>query len=93
MDLKILKDTIENLDKPYQIEVGRILKQSNITMNENKNGIFINLTEIDTFVINKIERYLKYVKEQLQNIDEIEDKKQQFKDIFFNNNNSDVYSQ
>ena len=91
-NLKLLKETIEQLDKPHQIEIGKIFRNNNISMDENKNGIFINLTSVNSYIITKLERYLKYVEDQEGSIEEIEDKKQQFKDIFFNNTNGDSLS-
>tara|TARA_B100001094_G_C17809408_1_gene613052 strand:- start:228 stop:512 length:285 start_codon:yes stop_codon:yes gene_type:complete len=92
INLKLLKETIEQLEKPHQIEIGKIFRNNNISMDENKNGIFINLTSVNNYIINKIQRYLKYVEDQEGSIEEIEDKKQQFKDIFFNNTNGDSLS-
>ena len=43
MDLQIIKDRIELMPKHYQLGVGRILlKDYNVSHNENQNGIFIN---------------------------------------------------
>ena len=51
-DLILLKEKIEKLNKFHQIEITRILNnRDNVTLNENKNGIFINLSVIDQDII------------------------------------------
>ena len=62
-----LKDKIENLEKYHQIEILRIFKMySTIKTDENKNGTFINLSNIPNDCIDKIESYLQYVNKQEQ---------------------------
>ena len=90
MDLKVLKESVEDLDKYYQITIGKILRDNDVILNENKNGIFVNLTEISPEIIKKIEEYLNYVMEQEKHLDTVEVKKQQFKDNYFNINNGTV---
>ena len=83
MDLKHIKEKIERLDKAYQIEIGKILKDHKAAMNENKNGIFINLTDLDEMTIVKITDFLIYVDKQTSVIDTVENIKQEYKDNFF----------
>jgi CTP-dependent riboflavin kinase len=65
MSLSQLKERIESMSKYNQIEVLRILKRyEKVTLNENKNGTFINLTEQSPEVINSLENYVNYVTEQ-----------------------------
>ena len=90
MDLKSLKENVEDLDKNYQIAVGKLLRDNDVNLNENKNGIFVNLTELSPSIINKIQEYLNYVKEQEKQLTTIEVKKQQFKDNYFNITNDTV---
>ena len=62
LDLHTLKEKIEELNKIHQIEVLRILqKQDKITLNENKNGIFINLTNVNNSTIAELKKYLDEV--------------------------------
>lgn len=83
MDLVILKDKIENLPKMYHIEIGKILNKHNIHLNENQNGIFINLSILSKEIIDKIIEYIRYIElqEKILNIDESE--KEVLKDIYF----------
>ena len=90
MEVKLLKDRIEELDMAYQIEIGRILQQNNVILNENKNGIFINVTDVNDEIINKIKDYLQYVDNQEELIENVETIKQGYKDNFFNNSNNNT---
>ena len=86
MDLKLLKDNIEDLDKSYQIQIAKLLYDNNVILNENKNGIFVNLSEIRGDLLEKINELLSYINKQESIIDSIEIIKQGYKDNYFNNN-------
>ena len=81
-----LKDKIENLDKYHQIEILRIFKMYSETIktDENKNGTFINLSNIPDNLIDKLESYLQYVNKQEEKINEIEEQKDEFKQLINN---------
>ena len=86
-DLNCLKEKIELLSKFHQIEILRILKKDDIcTLNENKNGIFINLTNINKETIIELETYLEYVKKQEQQLNDIERQKNVLSNTFFKDN-------
>mgnify|MGYP001338674211 CR=1 FL=1 len=71
--LNILKEKVESLSKFHQIEILKILnEEKDCTINENKNGIFINLTHLKTDVIQKLVDYLEYVHKQEKQLTEIE---------------------
>ena len=86
-ELKELKDNIELLSKSYQIEVGRLLLNNNIQIDENKNGIFINLSKIDTPTLIKLKNFLIYANSQEDNLKNIESKQEELKDYYFKNIN------
>ena len=87
IDLKKLKDRIELMSKHHQIEILRILSKSNkANINENNNGSFINLTELDSEIINSLNNYIIYVNEQEQSLNIIEDEKQRLEKTFFKDN-------
>jgi len=72
-NINSLKDKIELLNKHHQIEILRILKQDKtLTLNENNNGVFINITEINDELYNKLNDYIDYVDNQKNNIETIE---------------------
>ena len=89
MDLIKIKDAIENKSKEHQIEILRILIENQVTINENNNGIFVNLSNINTTIIDKINNYLTYVNEQEVSLNKLENVKEEYKNTFFNGNNND----
>ena len=89
-NLKELKDTIESLSVQQQITIGKLFYENKIKMFENKNGVFINLTEISDSVLETINIHLAHVKEQEKSFTDLENKKQAYKDNFFTNVN-EVY--
>ena len=86
-ELKDVKDKIELLSKSYQIEIGRLLKKNNVYLDENKNGVFINLSELDQSVLKEITEYLSYANKQELQLKNIEIKQEELKDNYFKNNN------
>lgn len=81
-----LKDKIEKLEKYHQIEILRIIKNfSNIKINENKNGTFINLSEVSDDCLKQLEEYLKYVYTQEKIFADIENKKIEIQSSLNNN--------
>jgi phage host-nuclease inhibitor protein Gam len=90
-ELIFLRDTIESMSKFNQVEILRILKQhdDNVTLNENKYGIHINLTELKKEIIDDLKTYINYVNTQEDNLSEIEKQKENFKSIYFTKDNKD----
>jgi hypothetical protein len=64
----------------------RIFKESDILLNENNNGTFINLTELDNSIIDKLDKYISYVNEQETQLNEIENEKDRIQNTFFKDN-------
>jgi len=95
-ELIFIKDKIEAMPKFNQIEILRILsKKKGVTLNENKYGIHINLTEVDPDIINELKIYINYVNAQELNLTEMEIQKEQFKTIYFakdNKDNNSIYA-
>ena len=78
-----IRDKIESMSKTYQIEVGRILLENQIHINENQNGLFINLSDVPEDVMNKMQEFLEYVDLQETHLNVIETAKEGLKDTFF----------
>tara|TARA_B100000035_G_scaffold250865_1_gene219880 strand:+ start:209 stop:529 length:321 start_codon:yes stop_codon:yes gene_type:complete len=89
--LEILRQKIENLDKFHQIEILKILHENvdNSILNQNNNGTFINLSNVDDSVIHKLQSYLKYVITQETQLNDLESQKEQFKTKYFQKENKD----
>jgi hypothetical protein len=85
-----IRDMIENMTKFNQIEVLRILtKHHQVIINENKYGIHINLSELDDSILEELLVYIKYVNTQEVELNNIEQQKQTYKDIYFVKDNKD----
>ena len=57
-----IREQIENMSKFNQIEVLRILtRNKEVIINENKNGIHINLSDVDNTILTELILYIKYV--------------------------------
>ena len=84
--LKYIRDKIEGLDKNNHIDILRLLMKKDIFINENKNGIFINLTDLSNEVIEDIEKYINYINEQNIHFEYIEKQKHQLESKFFKDN-------
>jgi hypothetical protein len=82
-DLKQMKDRVEALNQHHQIQILKIITQHNVGMTENKNGSFVNLTNVDDAVISKINDYLSYVDEQETQLKEVENQKTELSKQFF----------
>jgi len=82
--LQNIKETIENMNKSYQIEVLKLLtKEESINISENNNGTFINLTNMDSSVIKKLQVYIDYVNKQQNQLLFVEEEKANIKNEFF----------
>ena len=83
--LNELKENIEKLSFFHQVEILRILNEKNSSiLNENKNGVFINLTNVDQETIEKMQKYLKYVAKQETQLKSIEEEKKKLSKQYFN---------
>ena len=86
-NLNCLKESIEELSKFHQVEILKILKSDDsITINENKNGIFINMTSLKDLTITQLEDYLKYVNKQEKQLSDIEAQKDELSNTYFKDN-------
>jgi hypothetical protein len=82
--LVFLKDKIEKMTKPQQLDILRILKKNPaIKLNENKSGIFVNISFLPNDSIEEIDKYVKYVGDQESELNLLENQKQEFKNTFF----------
>jgi hypothetical protein len=89
-ELNYIRESIENMNKFNQVEVLRILNNNkDVTLNENKYGVHINLSELQKDVLNDLMTYINYVNTQESNLNEIEKQKESFKNIYFTKDNKD----
>ena len=81
--LKNLKDKIESISIFHQTKILSIFYENNIPINENKNGVFINLTYVDSSILDKVYKYLIYVNKQEEQLNELEEQKQKIATSLF----------
>jgi len=80
-----LKLKIEQLNKQHHIEILKILKKNSaVTLNENKSGVYVNLTLLPQQSISDISNYVSYIEEQEATLSCLETQKLDFKNTFFN---------
>jgi len=83
-ELNYIRETIENMNKFNQIEVLRILsKHKEVTLNENKYGIHINLSELKKEILDEMNVYIKYVNAQEIALNQVEKQKEEYKNTYF----------
>ena len=83
-----LKNNIENLNKFHQIEILKIFNQDIPNMvNENNNGVFINLVDLSETLYNKLNEYINYVNVQQDQLTSIEEEKINIENEFFKEKN------
>ena len=89
-ELNYIRDKIETMNKFNQVEILRILNNNkDVTLNENKYGIHINLSELKKDTIDELVMYIKYVTTQEINLHTVEQQKEDFKNIYFAKVNKD----
>jgi hypothetical protein len=83
--LMSLKEGIENMPVVHQIEILRILHSKHTQINENKNGVFVNISKLNNELLQELYDYMKYVINQEKHLNEIEEQKQSLTKEFFEN--------
>ena len=84
MDLEGMKTAIESFTKKHQVEILRIIQQgSPSTINENKSGIYINMTFLTHATVKQLRQYIDYVQDQETMLKPFETQKEDFKNTFF----------
>ena len=90
-ELNSIRDKIEGMSKFNQVEVLRIFSKypNDVTLNENKYGVHVNLTDLPETIIEELKIYIQYVNTQEVNLNELEKQKEEFKNTFFGKDNKD----
>jgi len=83
-ELNYLRECIENMNKFNQVGVLRIMcKFKDVTLNENKYGIHINLSELKKEVLDELSIYVKYVITQENTLKAVEQQKEDYRNTYF----------
>ena len=83
VELENLKSKIESLSKEHHITILKILKKTMNNLNENKNGVFINLTEVSSDILDELKNYCKYIDTQEKKLDKIENNQKEIESNYF----------
>lgn len=67
------------MSKYHQVEILKLLVNNNCKLNENKSGVFINLSFISENVIMELNKYIKYTQDQELYLITTEYQKEEFK--------------
>ena len=79
-----IKDQIESMSKIHQIEVLKVLnKNPLIKLNENKSGVYVNLSFLPQTSIVELQQSIQYILEQEKSLQNLEQQKDEFKNTFF----------
>tara|TARA_B100001063_G_scaffold145396_1_gene135730 strand:+ start:4424 stop:4729 length:306 start_codon:yes stop_codon:yes gene_type:complete len=85
-----LKNKIEKLDKIQQIRILEILTKNQIKYSENRNGIFLNMDNLNEKTVVEIEKNLEYFQKQEKTLSDIETIKKELNNDYFKNGNKET---
>ena len=89
VNVYLLKNDIENMSKTNQLKMLRIIKaNSQIKINKNKNGLFMNMSLMPECVLLEMSKLNEYIKEQEKELEKYEKKKEIIQNSFFQSNSS-----
>lgn len=90
-NLNSIRVKIEAMTKFNHVEILKILKKhESVTLNENKYGTHVNLTDINPTIVEELNTYINYVTTQETNLNAMEKQKEEFKNIYFAKDNKDI---
>lgn len=74
-ELETLKSSIDTMNRANHVEILKILKENDVKINENKSGVYINMSFLEKEVIEKIKTFVKYIEEQEKSLEIVERQK------------------
>lgn len=83
--LETIKTQIEKMNKNQHIEVLKILIEKNVKINENKNGVYINISFLTEDIIEELESYIQYILDQEKSLQNAEILKKEFRSTYIEN--------
>lgn len=90
-ELNYLRESIESMNKFNQVEILRIFnKYKNVTLNENKYGIHINLSELKKELLDELSIYVKFVNTQENTLNVAEQQKEDYRNTYFTKDIKDI---
>jgi hypothetical protein len=74
-ELETLKSSIDAMNRANHVEILKILKESDVKINENKSGVYINMSFLEKDVIERISTFVRYIEEQEKSLEIVERQK------------------
>jgi len=85
-----IRESIENMSKFNQVEILKIItRHKEVIINENKNGIHLNLSDFNPIILDELLVYINYVTKQETELNNIEKQKESYKNTYFLKDNKD----
>ena len=81
--LASIKQIIEGFTKDQQLQILKILKENNVSLNENSNGTFINMTALSEDIIVKLNDDIQHINVQESELNINEKLKDTYKENYF----------
>jgi hypothetical protein len=78
-----IKNNIEAMDKYHQVEILKILSKNSSKINENKSGVYVNLSFLSKQTLDELKEYIDYIHDQEESLVTMEYQKEEFKNSFF----------
>lgn len=78
-----MKKIIERMSKIHQVKILNILSKHACKLNENKSGVYVNMSFLPKDVLDEINDYIGYVAEQEESFNTAEYQKEEFKNSYF----------
>lgn len=85
-NLEEIRQKIEKMNKQNHIEILKLLYEKKVKFTENDNGIFLNLTNLQSEHINILLDYIDHIKNQENILNIIENKKEEIENTYFKDN-------
>jgi uncharacterized ferritin-like protein (DUF455 family) len=90
LELVTIKTKIEQLNKKQQMEILKIIMKMDISHSENNNGVFFNLSSLSQDQISELQKYIEYINDQEDTLQELEDVKNELNETYFNTNSNPI---
>lgn len=90
LELVTIKTKIEQLNKKQQMEILKIIMKMDISHSENNNGVFFNLSSLSQDQISELQKYIEYINDQEDTLQELEDVKNELNETYFNTNGNPI---
>lgn len=82
-ELENIKKSIESMPKYHQIEILKILSKKLCKINENKSGVYVNLSFLSKETIDELKEYIAYTNDQENTLHTMETQQNEYKNTFF----------